>query len=144
MTTRPTSLAGAHTITVRRLLNASPDVVFALWTDADRMPAWILQGGSATLDLRVGGAYHLDMHYKGKSYPHHGEYLEIEPPHRLVFTWISEATHGKPSIVTIELHARGEQTELVLTHEGLPSEDNAESHREGWEEILTWSLGELT
>lgn len=102
------------------------------------MPEWILDGGSATLDLRVGGAYHLDMHYKGRSYPHHGEYLEVTPPSRLVFTWISEATQGKPTIVTVELFERGEETDCVLTHEGLSDEANAASHEEGWEEILGW------
>ena len=74
-----------------------------MWVDADRMPQWILDGGSATLDVRVGGKYHLDMYYQGKSYPHSGEYLEVVPPKRLVFTWISEATNWLPSIVTIEL-----------------------------------------
>ena len=73
------------------------------------MPEWILDGGSATLDLRVGGKYHMDMHYEGKSYPHDGEYLEIVPPERLVFTWISEATNWLPCIVTIEFIARGER-----------------------------------
>ncbi len=136
---RPSSLAGTHTVTVRRLLPASREDVFALWTDAKRMPDWILQGGSATLDVRVGGSYEMDMHYNGKGYPHHGEYLEVEPPSRLVFTWISEGTNWKPSIVTIELFARGEDTELVLTHEGLPDAGSAESHQGGWEEIVTWS-----
>ena len=102
------------------------------------MPEWILDGGSAKLDLRVGGAYHLDMHYKGKSYPHHGEYLEIDPPKRLVFTWVSEGTQWQPSIVTVELIERGEETECVLTHEGLIDAKNAEDHRGGWEEILSW------
>jgi uncharacterized protein YndB with AHSA1/START domain len=108
------------------------------------MPEWILDGGSATIDLRIGGAYHLDMHYKGKSYPHDGEYLEIDPPSRLVFTWLSEATQRKPTIVTVELFERGEETECVLTHEGLLDPNNADSHREGWEEILGWLLRVVT
>lgn len=143
MTSRPTVLAGTHTVSVRRLLKASRETIFSLWTDAQRMPDWILQGGSATLDVRVGGSYHMDMHYNGKSYPHDGEYLEIVPPSRLVFTWISEGTNGKPSIVTIELFERGDQTEFVLTHEGLPDAESAESHRQGWEEIVTWSEEQL-
>ena len=108
------------------------------------MPEWILDGGSATIDLRVGGAYHMDMHYQRKSYPHDGEYLEIDPPRRLVFTWISESTKGLPSIVTVELFERGDETECVLTHEGLSDEKNAASHQGGWEEILGWLHGLLT
>src|SRR5678815_5825073 len=92
MSNRPSTLAGTHRVIVRKLLSAPREKVFALWTDAARMPEWILDGGSATLDLRVGGKYHMDMQYEGKSYPHDGEYLEIVPPERLVFTWISEPT----------------------------------------------------
>lgn len=138
MTTRPKQLAGDHTVVVRRLLSASREQVYALWTTADRMPEWLLAGGSATLDVRVGGAYHLDMHYEGKAYPQHGEYLEVVPHERLVFTWISESTGWLPSIVTVELLDRGAQTELVLTHEGLPDEEAALSFEGGWVEILGW------
>ena len=138
--TRPTAteLSGSHTVVVRRVVPASRQEVFALWTDARRMPEWILDGGSATLDVRVGGAFHLDMHYQGKSYPHDGEYLEIVPNQRLVFTWISASTNWKPSIVTVELRGRGRETEIVLTHEGLPDAKSASDHEGGWTEILAW------
>ena len=143
MASRPAQLSGTHVIVVRRLLSARREDVYALWVDAERMPQWILDGGSATLDVRVGGKYHLDMHYEGKSYPHDGEYLEVVPPERLVFTWISEGTNWLPSIVTIEFLDRGEQTEIVLTHEGLPDEKGAISHEEGWTEIMGWLEREL-
>jgi uncharacterized protein YndB with AHSA1/START domain len=144
VSSRPSKLAGSSSVVVRRVLPAAREAVWALWTDAKRMPEWILDGGSATIDFRVGGAYHLDMHYQGKSYPHHGEYLEIEPPRRLVFTWISQSTQNLPTIVTVELHERGEETECVLTHEGLIDEKNAADHQGGWEEILGWLSKLLT
>lgn len=144
MPTRPTELAGDHSVTVRRRLPAPRDEVWTLWTTAARMPEWILDGGSATLDVRVGGQYKLDMHYEGKAYPHHGEYLEVDPPARLVFTWISEGTQWKPSIVTIELAERDGATELVLTHEGLPGEKSASDHEGGWTEIAGWLDNLLT
>ena len=135
---RPTELAGTHKIVVRRVLPARREDVYALWLDAERMPEWILDGGSARVDARVGGTFHMNMHYQGKSYPHDGEYLELVPPERLVFTWISASTNWKPSIVTIELFVRGSETEVVLTHEGLPSEKSAADHEHGWAEILGW------
>ena len=130
-------LAGSARVVVSRVVSAKRELVYELWTDASRMPKWILDGGSATLDLRVGGKYHMDMHYKGNSYEHTGEYLELVPPERLVFTWISAATNGKPSIVTIELRDLGAKTEIVLTHEGLPDASLAD-HEGGWNEVLGW------
>jgi uncharacterized protein YndB with AHSA1/START domain len=135
---RPAKLAGDAKIVVKRVLPAKREVIFALWTDPTQMPRWILDGGSATLDVRVGGKYHLDMHYQGKSYPHEGEYLEIVPPERLVFTWLSQSTNWQPTIVTLELRAVGDKTEAILTHEGLPDAKSAADHRGGWEEILAW------
>ena len=137
--TRPAELAGTKQVVVRRIVSAPRTEVFQLWTDAKRMPEWFLAGGTAKLDVRVGGKYHLDMHYEGKSYPHDGEYLEVAPPERLVFTWISEGTNWKPSVVTVELIERGAQTEVILTHEGLPDDaESAKNHEQGWTEILEW------
>lgn len=138
MSNRPNELAGNHTVTVRRVVPAPIEEVWTLWTTPERMPEWILDGGSATIDLRVGGKYHLDMHYQGKSFPHDGEYLEIDPPKRLVFTWLSEGTQWKPSIVTIELADRDGDTEITLTHEGLIDAKNAADHEGGWTEIMGW------
>ncbi len=138
MTKRPTQLSGSEKVVVRRLVPATRAEVYELWTDAERMPEWILDGGSATLDVRPGGKFHLDMHYEGKSYPHDGEYLELRPPEKLVFTWLSQSTNWKPSIVTVELFEREGQTEVVLTHEGLPDMKSAKDHEGGWTEILGW------
>lgn len=138
MPSRPTELAGDHTVTVRRVLAASREEIWTLWTTPEHMPEWMLDGGSATLDVRVGGRFDLDMHYEGKSYPHHGEYLEIDPPSKLVFTWVCESTQWKASIVTIELVDRDGDTELTLTHEGLPDERSALDFEGGWIEILGW------
>lgn len=62
-------LAGSARLEVRRVVPAKREVVYDLWTDANRMPGWLLDGGSAKLDVRVGGKYHWDMMYLGKTYP---------------------------------------------------------------------------
>ncbi len=133
---RPTNLAGPERIEVRRLIDAPRERVFRMWADAEQMGKWMTDGGPVTLDVRPGGRFRIDMNYKGKIYDHEGEYLEVTPPSRIVFTWISDGTNRKPTIVTVELHDRAGRTELVLTHEGLPDAANAESHREGWAEIV--------
>jgi uncharacterized protein YndB with AHSA1/START domain len=66
---------------------------------------------------------------------HTGEYLAIEPPSRLSFTWISKYTDERPTVVTIEFHEQDGGTELVLTHRGLPPKE-VEGHRQGWTDIV--------
>ena len=61
---------------------------------------------------------------------HRGEYLEIKPPEKLVFTWNSPAVQN--TRVTVELKDLGDSTEIWLTHELLPTEEARKSHEGGW------------
>ena len=59
----------------------------------------------------------------------------IKPPERLEFTWISQATDSKQTVVTIDFLERDGRTELVLTHRRLPP-TQVGSHRAGWTDIM--------
>ena len=73
----------------------------------------------------------------GTTYPHEGEYLRLEAPRLIEFTWISAATHGQRSVVLVELRALGdEKTELTLTQRALPDEKSAQEHHAGWSSAL--------
>lgn len=136
MTERNEKAMGSFSTRVPRIYEASAERVFDAWTDPAQVRAWLAEGQRANVDARVDGLFYIEMPYEGRIYPHYGRYLRVERPRLLEFTWVSEGTRGKESVVTIELTRRGTQTELALTHEGLPDEAMAESHREGWSEFL--------
>jgi uncharacterized protein YndB with AHSA1/START domain len=131
----------AETLVVRRILPVPRERVFAAWLDPVSLAQW-MRPGEATeafveVDPRVGGNFRIVMRHGtrgNQDYEHRGEYLVIQPPSLLSFTWISAATHHQSTIVTVELLERGTGTELVLTHRRLPS-DALESHRMGWTDI---------
>jgi uncharacterized protein YndB with AHSA1/START domain len=89
------------------------------------------------MDPRPGGIFRLVMRSERGEIAHTGEYREVDPPRRLVFTWKSPATQGRETVVTVEFHERGDATELVLIHEELPDEQTADGHRQGWTSIAT-------
>ncbi|HUL54301.1 MAG TPA: SRPBCC domain-containing protein [Opitutaceae bacterium] len=126
-----------HSLKLTRLLPQSRAEIFAALTDPAQMAQWFfgMETGAAkvTRDLRPGGRYLIAMSDGAKTCNPQGVYLEIRPPERLAFTWISEAC-PRESRVTIDLIARPGGTELVLTHE-LPA-DAAEGHRVGWGHCL--------
>ena len=98
---------------IKRVLSAPIDRVFTAWTDAQSLRQFITPGnpGHADVecDVRVGGKFRIDMHgTDGKVFKHTGEYLEVLPPRRLKFTWISAATNQLPTVVTIDLRSLGE------------------------------------
>ena len=128
-----------ETLVVRRFIPAPRERVFAAWLDPASLAQWMRPGGmtdaTAEVDPKVGGKFRIVMIEGPKQYEHTGEYLAIEPAERLEFTWISEATDHRPTVVTIEFLERDGRTELVLTHRQLPPKQ-VESHRRGWTEVL--------
>ena len=127
-------------LVVRRQIAVPRERVFEAWLDSESLAHWMRPGGSThatvTVDPRVGGGFRIVMDGAPHGCVEHtGEYLAIEPPSRLSFTWISKYTEERPTVVTIEFHERGTGTELVLTHRGLPPTE-VEGHRQGWSDIL--------
>jgi len=127
-------------LVVRRQIAVPRERVFKAWLDSESLAHWMRPGDSTgatvTADPRVGGGFRIVM--EGPKYgavEHRGEYLAIEPPSLLSFTWISGPTEHRPTVVTIEFHERGAGTELVLTHRGLPA-TAVEGHRKGWTDIV--------
>ena len=129
----------ANDIVLRRYLAAPRDRVFAAWLDPLSLARWMRPGANATataeVDPRVGGRFRIVMMHGAGVTEHTGEYLVIEPPARLSFTWISEHTQQLATQVTVECFERDRGTELVLTHRRLP-ESKIEAHRRGWGTIL--------
>ena len=130
----------APVLVVRREIAAPRERVFQAWLDSESMAHWMradaFEDSRVTVDPRVGGGFRAVMVPKDREpVEHWGEYLAIEPPSLLSFTWISKNTDHVASVVTIEFHERGAGTELVLTHRGLPEKAVA-GHRAGWTEIV--------
>ncbi len=129
----------AQAVVVRRSIPLPRERVFAAWLDPSSLARWMcpgtVVGATAEVDARVGGKFRIVMSHAHEQVEHTGEYLVIEPPSRLTFTWISVNTHHQPSVVTIELEARGASTDLTLTHRQLPPA-KSDAHRRGWTDIV--------
>lgn len=112
---------------------ASPETVFTLLTDPSEYVRW--KGRLAELDARPGGRFHVSF----KDSAVRGEYVEVIPNRRVVFTWGWEGPEAivgpGASTVQIDLEPHGEGTRLRLRHRGLPAAELA-SHTEGWDHFL--------
>jgi uncharacterized protein YndB with AHSA1/START domain len=117
-------------------ISASPETVWRYWTDPERMCDW--WGAVAELDPRPGGAYVVEMGGGGVM---RGEYVELVPHQRIVFTFGWDPSEGAPdvapgsTVVEITLTPDGDDTILALRHTGLPPAAAAE-HRSGWAHFL--------
>jgi uncharacterized protein YndB with AHSA1/START domain len=127
-------------LTLRRAFSAPPERVFRAWTSAEELRVWFGPGAYSAphveLDLRVGGRYRIGMQPpEGEIFYLAGEYVEIDPPRKLVFTWQWE---GDPAVtlVTLEFLDQEGMTELIVTHERFPTQEQCERHKEGWSATL--------
>jgi len=128
------------TVTVRREIAAPAQELFDAWLDARSLAVWLRPGGTmrttAKVDPRVGGAFEIIMHTESGPVPHTGTYKEIDRPRRLVFTWNSPYAKNNDSLVTVEFRPARGATEIVLTHEKLPSAESAAGHTKGWTDAI--------
>ncbi|MFV1991401.1 MAG: SRPBCC family protein, partial [Acidimicrobiales bacterium] len=115
-------------------LQVTPDEVFALITEPDRLRRWMAV--SARIDLHAGGAYRFMMT------PGHsavGEIVEVVPGKLLSFTWnwdlANEQALQPAGTVSIEIEPVADGTRVTLRHEGLP-EDQIAGHSEGWDHFM--------
>jgi len=133
------TIATVPTVRISKIMPAPREEVFAAWLDAEGMRSWMCPGDikktDVEIDARVGGKFRILMQGEEDKYEKFGEYVEIDPPSRLAFTWLFPDTVGG-SLVTIDFHDRGEETEMVLTHERLPSNEIAAQHEAGWSSII--------
>ena len=115
-------------------IEAAPETVWEFLVDPEKLNRW--KGIGADLDARPGGIYRCNV------IPGHtarGEFVEVDRPHKLVFTWGWDGEEGVPpgsSTITIELAPEADGTSLRFVHSNLPSAAAVESHAQGWDHYL--------
>jgi uncharacterized protein YndB with AHSA1/START domain len=118
-------------------VDAKPETVFAFFTDPEKLTRWLAV--EATLDPRPGGVCHQTHRGEDGLYYMRGEFVEVSPPARLVFTWgfTNPEIGVDPGASTVEvtLEPRGGGTRVRLVHRDLPASE-FESHDQGWEGML--------
>ncbi len=120
-------------------IDAPAHIIFPYLTDADLIVKWI--GQRADLMPVPGGSFAVNF----ESTLVRGNYLVVDPPHRVVFTWGVPGDETMPpgaSTVEVTLTADGDETVVKVTHRGLP-EAKREPHRQGWIECLTRLLNSV-
>ena len=115
-------------------IDASPETVWEFFVDPDKLMRW--KGINADLDPQPGGIYHCEVI---SGHTARGEFVELDKPNRLVFTWGWDGSADLPpgsSTVEVELTPDGDGTNLRFIHRDLPSAESVASHAHGWDHYL--------
>jgi uncharacterized protein YndB with AHSA1/START domain len=132
-------------VEVSRRFAAAPERVFGAFADPHLVSLWLTPSPEIRLnvlefDFRVGGAYHFAYHVPGgQIMTVRGSYRSIEPPSKIVFSWIIEPPDehaGLQSEVTVMIVPYGTGAELFIRHEKLTPIGAADRHAGGWRGAL--------
>ena len=126
------------TLRMTRTYEAPAAAVFDAWTSEEVMRRWFHAGHDwdtpvAEVDLRVGGAVRVVMRDTDKDveYGGGGQYLEIDPPRRLVFTWYWDGNDTR-QIIEVDFEETDGVTTVRFTHRDLWDEEAVRDHEDGW------------
>jgi len=129
------------------LIAAPAERVFQALTDPQQLLQWWGQKGmfratNWTVDLRVGGKWCGEAEMRGSTFWMRGEYLEIDPPRLLVYTWLSSLPGETPSTVRFDLESEPAGTRVKLRHSGLAANQAAlVNYQNMWPAMLAWIAG---
>jgi uncharacterized protein YndB with AHSA1/START domain len=128
-------------LTLVRRMKAPPARVWDAWIRPELMAQWFgphhTRVEAAEADPRPGGAFRVMLREdNGDRHEVAGEYTEIEPGQRLVFSWAWVSTPERVSRVTVGFRPVPEGTEVTLTHDRFADEATATRHTRGWTESL--------
>ena len=133
-----------ESLVITRIFSASINQVFDAWTQPQVLAQWFGPEGfmvtKSSLDLSVGGKYLIEIIAPdNNTIKHFGEYIEINRPTQLIFTWTLDNQQCAGSkqlqadtLVSIDFKSINNQTELTLTHEKLPTKEAFNGHEFGW------------
>jgi uncharacterized protein YndB with AHSA1/START domain len=126
-------------ITVARTIRGSAEDVFDAWLDP-KSPGGLWFGVErAIVNPVVDGLFYHAVPHEGRSWAHYGRFIRLDRGRTIEHTWVSEATKGVESVVTITLTPQSGGTEVTLRHTNLPDDDLGRSHQGGW----SWYLDTL-
>jgi uncharacterized protein YndB with AHSA1/START domain len=131
-------------LTLKRRLNASPEKVFAAWTEPAHITKWFGPDSGAVdradMDVRPGGSYTIVFHTEdGEEHHVSGIYKDVVRPEKISFTWAWRSTPERESFVTVLIKPEGSGCILTLIHERFYDEAARDRHQYGW----TGSLNKL-
>jgi uncharacterized protein YndB with AHSA1/START domain len=125
-----------YELTVARVIPAPAADLFDVYLDPKSPGGPWFRCARLIFDAKVDGLFHHAVEHEGRTWPHYGRFIAIERPRLIEHTWVSEATRGAETIVSVTFEPREGGTEVTLRHR-VSDAEMGRAHEGGWTLLLS-------
>lgn len=124
-------------INLSRKINASPDEVFEAWLDPTCPGSpWFGVPKAIVNKPAVDALFYSMYQLEGREIAHYGRFITLDKPNKIQHTWVSQATQGLESIVTLSFEAVDGKTQVHVNHANVPDDEEGHRHKHAWGYVL--------
>lgn len=119
-------------LTLTRTMAAKAADIFDRWLDHTRPGSPWFGTKKAIVNPVVDGLFYHAVQFEGHDWAHYGRFVALERARSIEHTWVSEATKGLESVLTLTFEPQGGDTLVTLHHRNIPDDEMGRRHKDGW------------